>query len=272
MNALINFPQSAIIDATGNLSLEWFMWFQNPQFLTLTIGDALGVDSGGTGATTLTDHGVVIGNGTDSVSVTSPGAANTVLRGNGVLADPTFGSMVLASADFANQGTTTTVLHGNASGNPSFGAVSLTTDVSGTLPATRGGTGVSNNSASTITISGSFGLTLTIGGVTTLTLPASGTVTALGNSTTGSGAIVLETSPTLVTPVLGVATATSLSLAGFFRPATPAGIAQSACQLWAGSGAPSNTDGSNGDFYFRGDGSAGTFIYNKAAGTWTAFA
>jgi hypothetical protein len=29
----------------------------------------------------------------------------------------------LASADFANQGTTTTVLHGNAAGNPSFGAV-----------------------------------------------------------------------------------------------------------------------------------------------------
>jgi hypothetical protein len=29
----------------------------------------------------------------------------------------------LASADFANQGTTTTVLHGNASGNPSFGSI-----------------------------------------------------------------------------------------------------------------------------------------------------
>jgi hypothetical protein len=29
----------------------------------------------------------------------------------------------LASADFANQGTTTTLLHGNAAGNPSFGAV-----------------------------------------------------------------------------------------------------------------------------------------------------
>src|SRR5688572_13447523 len=29
----------------------------------------------------------------------------------------------LASSDFANQGTTTTVLHGNAAGNPAFGAV-----------------------------------------------------------------------------------------------------------------------------------------------------
>jgi hypothetical protein len=34
----------------------------------------------------------------------------------------------LASADFANQGTTTTVLHGNASGNPAFGAV-VETDI-----------------------------------------------------------------------------------------------------------------------------------------------
>jgi hypothetical protein len=40
-------------------------------------------------------------------------------------------------------GTTTTVLHGNAAGNPSFAAVSLTTDVSGNLPTTSGGTGSS---------------------------------------------------------------------------------------------------------------------------------
>ena len=41
-------------------------------------------------------------------------------------------------------GTSTTVLHGNASGTPTFGAVSLTADVSGTLPNTSGGTGQSS--------------------------------------------------------------------------------------------------------------------------------
>ena len=46
----------------------------------------------------------------------------------------------------------------------------------------------------------------------TITFPdLSGTVTLLGNTTTGSGSIVLATSPTLVTPVLGVATATSIN-------------------------------------------------------------
>lgn len=39
----------------------------------------------------------------------------------------------------ASLGTTTTVLHGNASGDPTYGAVVLTTDVSGILPVANGG-------------------------------------------------------------------------------------------------------------------------------------
>lgn len=38
-----------------------------------------------------------------------------------------------------NQGTTTTVLHGNAAGNPAFSAVDLTADVTGVLPGANGG-------------------------------------------------------------------------------------------------------------------------------------
>jgi hypothetical protein len=41
---------------------------------------------------------------------------------------------VLASADFSNQGTVTTLLTGNASGNPSWGQVNLASMVSGNLP------------------------------------------------------------------------------------------------------------------------------------------
>lgn len=43
-------------------------------------------------------------------------------------------ALTLNSSDFANEGTTTTLLHGNAAGNPSFASVSLTADVSGVLP------------------------------------------------------------------------------------------------------------------------------------------
>lgn len=51
--------------------------------------------------------------------------ANTVFAGpaSGAPAAPTFRVLTLASADFAGQGTATTVLHGNAAGNPSWGAV-----------------------------------------------------------------------------------------------------------------------------------------------------
>lgn len=81
---------------------------------------------------------------------------------------------------------------------------------------TYGGTGV-NNGASTITIggnhtlSGAFTSTFTFTAGTSVTFPTSGTLTALGNTTTGSGSIVLATTPTLITPVLGAATATSIN-------------------------------------------------------------
>lgn len=50
------------------------------------------------------------------------------------------------------------------------------------------------------------------GGTRTITIPdASGTVTLLGNTSTGSGSIVLATSPTLVTPALGTPSAVVLT-------------------------------------------------------------
>lgn len=95
------------------------------------------------------------------------------------------------------------------------------------IGSTYGGTGV-NNGSSTITLggnfttSGAFPLTLTQTGSTSLTLPTSGTVTALGNSSTGSGSVVLATSPTLVTPTLGVASATSINKLTITQPASSA--------------------------------------------------
>lgn len=50
----------------------------------------LAVARGGTGASTLTAHGVVIGEGTSAVAITSAGTAGQVLTSNGASADPTF--------------------------------------------------------------------------------------------------------------------------------------------------------------------------------------
>ena len=76
---------------------------------TLTLGGTLGVANGGTGAATLTAHGVMLGNGASAVNLTSVGTTNTVL-------------------------------HGNTSADPTFSAVSLSGDVTGTLPIANGGT------------------------------------------------------------------------------------------------------------------------------------
>lgn len=51
---------------------------------------ALSVAQGGTGRTSATAHGVLIGNGTSAVAVTGAGTAGQVLTSNGASADPTF--------------------------------------------------------------------------------------------------------------------------------------------------------------------------------------
>jgi len=52
------------------------------------------------------------------------------------------------------------------------------------IAANRGGTGVANNSASTITISGAFGTTITVSGTTAVTLPTTGTLATLAGTET----------------------------------------------------------------------------------------
>ncbi len=77
------------------------------------ISGTLGVSNGGTGATTLTSNGVLLGNGTSAIQATSAGTANQVLRVP------------------------------SAGGAPAFGAINLasTSAVTGTLPISNGGTG-----------------------------------------------------------------------------------------------------------------------------------
>jgi hypothetical protein len=58
--------------------------------LTAKVTGILPVANGGQGANTLAAHGVVIGNGTSAVAVTSAGSSGQVLTSNGASADPTF--------------------------------------------------------------------------------------------------------------------------------------------------------------------------------------
>jgi hypothetical protein len=69
------------------------------------------------------------------------------------------------------------------SGSPITTSGTLAMTYSGTpLPAANGGTGVANNAASTITISGAYATTLTVTGTTNVTLPTSGSLVTTGKS------------------------------------------------------------------------------------------
>jgi len=116
--------------------------------------------------------------------------------------------------------------HGVGSGNDvfivnEFGRIisgNQATGSSGSLTLNGSTAGLGSLLFSTVNNSGDFQNNLVNAATSaarTYTLPdATGTITVLGNAVTGSGSIVLATSPTLVTPIIGVATGTSLSLTG----------------------------------------------------------
>ena len=207
---------------------------------------------------------------------------------------------VLASTDFANQGATTTVLHGNAAGAPSWGAIDLSTDVTGTLPSTTFPAlsgDVSTTAGSVITTLatvnsnvGSFGSAsavpvLTVNGkglVTAVsTVAISGAITIAGDAT-GSGTtggtttITLNTVnanvgsfgdgthiPTLVVDGKGLVTAASSTLV------TPAAIgavadAGGAPSIQSGTLAGLPISSTTGAIYITTDGN-GFYRYDGAA-------
>jgi hypothetical protein len=97
---------------------------------TLTLGGTLAVASGGTGATTLTANGVLLGNGTSAVSATAEGASGQILVGN-TGGPPSWIDLSSAAVTRISFGTT-----GLTPSTPTSGGVT----VSGTLAVANGGT------------------------------------------------------------------------------------------------------------------------------------
>jgi hypothetical protein len=147
--------------------------------LTLGWTGQLAVGRGGTGLASGTSGGILGFTGTTTLASSVLLTQNALVLGGGAAATPTpLGSL----------GTTTTVLHGNAAGAPTFAAVSLTADVSGILPLANGGT----NANLTASNGGIFYSTASAGAI------LAGTATA--NQLLLSGATAPPTWSTLTHP------------------------------------------------------------------------
>jgi hypothetical protein len=163
------------------------------------------VDIAIAGTTTFNGDGAVtlvntIGNAS-ATNIVSTSAQYAIVRVTGTLTTPkiiTFGSAGAAPysklylVDNAATGSTVTFkAYGQTGVSVAVGEscfvyyngtdiIKVTSDLlsalSGTLGPANGGTGVSNNAASTLTISGSFPTTFTVGASTSLTLPSSGSL------------------------------------------------------------------------------------------------
>lgn len=141
-----------------------------------------------------TGTGVVMGN--NSPTIITPTIASFANAPHNHTNAAGGGTLSLTTGAFPNQGSTVTVLHGNASGNPSFSSVvnndianatiDLTAKVTGLLPIANGGTGTLSPglvAGTNITITGSWPNQ-------TINTSAGGTVTHTTGSLTANALVV----------------------------------------------------------------------------------
>ena len=177
---------------------------------TITMAGTLGVTNGGTGLTTTPTNGqLLIGNGTGyTLAALTAGTGISVTNGAGSI------TVTNAAPDqiVSLTGAGTTSISGTY---PNFTITSNDAFV-GTVTSVSG-TGTVNGITLTGTVTSSGNLTLggTLSGVS-LTTQVTGTLPVANGGTgvttsTGTGSVVLSNSPTLVTPTLGAASATSIA-------------------------------------------------------------
>lgn len=166
--------------------------------------------------------GVATATSINKVTITAPATSATLTISNGA-ALTVSGNVTLSSS-----GSCALTLGGNNIAFTTSGATALTLPTSGTVATLAGSENLSNKTLVDCDIGTPISGVLenctdypvgAIGGLGTgvatfLATPSSTNLAAAVTGETGSGALVFATSPTLVTPVIGAATGTSLAVTG----------------------------------------------------------
>jgi hypothetical protein len=134
--------------------------------------------------------------GVKEVFVTYPAERAVYTDAAGTAITPATASILGVPSGGTGASTLTGVVKGTGTSALTAGQVDLSSEVTGTLPAANGGTGITS---------------LGSGVATWLGTPSSSNLAAAVTDETGSGSLVFATSPTLVTPVLGTPTSGTLS-------------------------------------------------------------
>ena len=153
-NNNINIPYSEFLNATtGRPNQEWLLWLMNPSFITLNLGSALPVTSGGTGLITIPTNGqLLIGNGTGyTLNTLATGSGISVANGVGTITVANTGVLSnIAGAGISVSSPTGNVTIANtgvlsfSGGTTGLTPVTATTGnvtLAGILKAINGGTG-----------------------------------------------------------------------------------------------------------------------------------
>jgi len=96
-----------IVDNFGNAQHNHTNGVNGGQITDAALSAAVTVPKGGTGQTSLSAHGVLIGNGTSAVTVSSAGTSGYCFVSNGASADPTFQICPTGGGNVAVSGSTT---------------------------------------------------------------------------------------------------------------------------------------------------------------------
>jgi hypothetical protein len=189
-------------------------------------GTAIGIAYGGTGATTASAARTNLGAASSGANsdITSLSGLTTPLAENE--GGTGYSSYTTGDILYASSSSTLARLNDVATGNalisggvgvaPSWGKINLSTHITGVLATTNGGTGLSSfTSGGAVYATSSSALTTgtlpIASGGTGITTFGTGVQTALTQNVTGSGGIVLSTSPSLTTPNLGTPSAAVLT-------------------------------------------------------------